>query len=288
MPTMAMALDKKRTISKDELSNSYGTINKKYDNRRPRSSQNNAPLFQQQNAPSQIEKGSFAYSMGIDAAQSGDLESAVRHWRLSSNEGNFFATWQLARVNLGDFNTQKNDQDAIKYLQLVVAQYDISSESRVRRQISADAMVELAIFYTLGSKPASLNANLPVALKLLNLASSSVGHSKANYLLGELYFNDKFIRPQKKRAVRHYTLAARKNYFSAQIKLGQIYYLHGKNLKARIRGLAWLLVARKNKTPELQNYADDIIARSEGKKLVPEQVKIAQNLADRLSRKWNF
>lgn len=287
MPTIGFALEKKRTISQDELSNSYGTINKKYDKaKRPAPQQG---IQQQLQIPRQIEKGSFAYSLGVDAARSGDINSAVKHWKLSSNEGNFFANWQLARYFLGEFKfSQKNDIEAIKFLQLVVAQYDISSESRARRQISADAMVELAIFYTNGSQSAKLKPRQKIALKLLKLASSSVGHSKANYLLGELYFNNKYISPQKKRAVRYFTLAARKNNFAAQIKLGQIYYQHGKNIKTKIRGLAWLMVARKNKPTELQSYTDSIISNPSGKKLGKKQTSIAERMAEQIYTKWKF
>ena len=284
VPTTGFSLEKNRTISKDELSNGYGTINKKYDKRRPpKPPRRQAPPLNQS-----FEKGSFAYSMGVDAANTGDLISAVKHWRLSSADGNFYANWQLARYYLGAFDTKKNDKQAINYLQSVVGQYDLSSESRVRRQISADAMVELAHFYTLGSEAAAFKQSIPVALKLLKLASSSVGHAKANYLLGEFYFFDEYIKPQKKRAVRYYTLAARKNHFAAQIKLGQIYYLHGRNFRAKIQGLAWLLVAGKNKPPELQQYADNIIAQSHGKKLNKKQQQTAKNIAERIYLKWNF
>lgn len=284
MPASGFAFDKTRTISQDELSNGYGTINKKYDKRRPaRPPRKRLPPLEQS-----FEKGSFAYSMGVDAAQSDDLVSAIRHWKLSSADGNFYADWQLARYYLGAFGGPKNDKDAIYYLQLVVVQYDLSSESRVRRQISADAMVELAIFFTSGSEAAAFKPSIAVALKLLKLASSSVGHAKANFLLGELYFTDEHIMPQKKRAVRYYTLAARKNYFAAQIKLGQIYYLQGRDFRTKIQGLAWLLVAGKNKPPELQKFANAIIAQSNGKELNEKQRQAANNIAERIYLKWNF
>lgn len=284
-PMTAFALDKNRTISQDELSNTYGTINKKYDNKRQvirPQRQPNQPQAQQ------IEKGSFAYSMGLDAANAGDLKSAVRHWKLSSNDGNFHAHWQLARYYLGVFKTPKDEKQAIQYLGLIVEQYDISSESKARRHISADAMVELALFYILGSEPAELKPDIALSLRLLKLASSSVGHSQANYLLGEIYFNDQFIKSQKKRAVRYYTLAARKNNFAAQIKLGQIYYLRGRNIKAKLRGLAWLIVAGKNKPPELVQYVNKIIAQPTGSKLSPKQIESADNIASRIAQKWNF
>lgn len=285
MPTMVFALDKNRTISIDELSNSYGTINKKYDNKKPLRPPRELPPRQLEQS---FEKGSFAYSLGIDAAKSGDLASAVKHWKLSSADGNFYANWQLARYHLGGFDNHRNDKQAIHFLQLVVGQYNLSSESRKRRQISADAMVELAAFYTQGSEAVEFKPNLNIALKLLKLASSSVGHAKANYLLGELYFNDKYIKPQKKRAVRYYTLSARKNYFAAQIKLGEIYYLQGRNSKTKIRGLAWLLVAGKNKPPELQKFADNVIAQNVGKKLNKAQLESAENLANRIYLRWKF
>ena len=285
LPTASFAFDKNRTITKDELSNSYGTINKKYDNTRTlKPSKTPLPRAFEQS----FEKGSFAYSMGVDAAKTGDLVSAVKHWKLSAADGNFHANWQLARYHLGMFNNQKNDEQAIHYLQLIVAQYDLSSESRVRRQISADAMVELASFYTMGNEATGFKRSIPVALKLLKLASSSVGHAKANFLLGELYFTDEYIKPQKKRAMRYYTLAARKNHFGAQIKLGQIYYLRGRNFRAKIQGLAWLLVAGKNKPPEMKNFADDIIAQSTRKPLNKKQQQTARNIAERIYLKWNF
>lgn len=194
MPTTGFAFDQNRTISKDELSNGYGTINKKYDNKRPpKPGKRQLPQLEQS-----FEKGSFAYSMGVDAAQSDDLVSAIKHWKLSSADGNFYANWQLARYYLGAFNGAKNDKEAINYLRLVVGQYDLSSESRVRRQISADAMVDLANFYTNGSEAAAFKPSIPIALKLLKLASSSVGHATANFLLGELYFTDEYIKSQKK------------------------------------------------------------------------------------------
>lgn len=284
MPTTGFAFDQNRTISKDELSNGYGTINKKYDKKRPKK----PPRRQLPPLEQSFEKGSFAYSMGVDAVKSGDLVSAIKHWKLSSTDGNFYANWQLARYYLGVFDGSKNDKDAIHYLQLVVGQYDLSSESRVRRQISADAMVELASFFTSGSEAVALKRSIPIALKLLKLASSSVGHAEANFLLGELYFTDEYIKPQKKRAVRYYTLAARKNHFAAQIKLGQIYYLRGRDFKTRIQGLAWLLVAGKNKPPELQKFANGIIAQSNGKKLNEKQQQAANNIAERIYLKWNF
>ncbi|MBL1422106.1 MAG: sel1 repeat family protein [Alphaproteobacteria bacterium] len=284
MPTTGFAFDKNRTISQDELSNGYGTINKKYDKKSsPKPPRRRLPPLEQS-----FEKGSFAYSMGVDAAQSDDLVSAIKHWKLSSADGNFYANWQLARYYLGTFDGQKNDKDAINYLQLVVAQYDLSSESRVRRQISADAMVELANFFTSGSEAADFKPRIAIALKLLKLASSSVGHAKANFLLGELYFTDEYIMPQKKRAVRYYTLAARKNHFAAQIKLGQIYYLQGRDFRTKIQGLAWLLVAGKNKLPELQEFANDIIAQSSGEQLNEKQTQAANNIAERIYLKWNF
>lgn len=284
MPTTGFAFDKNRTITKDELSNGYGTINKKYDQKRPlKPHTGQLPPLEQA-----FVKGSFAYSLGVDASQSGDLVSAVKHWKLSSTDGNFHANWQLARYYLGVFDDLKNDKDAIHYLQLVVGQYDLSSESRVRRQISADAMVELASFFTNGSETAAFKPSLPIALRLLKLASSSVGHAKANFLLGELYFTDEYIKPQKKRAVRYYTLAARKNHFAAQIKLGQIYYLHGRDFRTKIHGLAWLLVAGKNKPPELQKFANGIIAQSKGRKLNEKQQQAANNIAERIYLKWNF
>ena len=143
-------------------------------------------------------------------------------------------------------DNQKNDVKAIKFLRLVASQNGLNSESRTRKQISADAMVELADFYTLGSEPAKLKPQLQVALKLLKLAASAVGHATANYKLGQLYFTGDYLKPQKNRAIRYYIYSARKNNFLAQIKLGEIFYLRGRNAKDRREGLAWLLIAKKN------------------------------------------
>ncbi|MGL1920116.1 MAG: sel1 repeat family protein [Hyphomicrobiales bacterium] len=284
-PITAQAFDKNRTISQDELSNDYGTINKKYDKNRGKPPPRRP--IQRPNV-SQIEKGSFAYSLGIDAAKTGDLKSAIRHWKLSSNDGNFHAHWQLARYYLGIFKTPKDDIQAIKYLRLIVEQYNLSSESKIRTQISADAMVELSLFYIHGSDVAHLTPNIKLALRLLKLASSSVGHSQANFLLGEIYFNNDYIKSQKKRAVRYYTLAARKNNYGAQIKLGQIYYLQGRNIKAKLRGLAWLMLASKNKPPEMKQFANDIINQQQGFRLNNKQIKSAEKIANQIARKWNF
>lgn len=289
MSSNGLALDIKRIISTDELSTNYGTINKKYDKKIEIKKKAKTPKRKiARPIAKKIAKGSFAYSLGNDAAKSGDVVTAVKHWKLASKVGNFNANWQLARFYLGALNGQKNRKLAHKHLLMVVSQYDLSSESRVRRQISADAMVELADFYVSGSKDAGVKKNFANALKLLKLASASVGHSKANFLLGDLYFKGKFVPKQKKRAVRYFTLSARKNYYAAQIKLGEIYYLQGKNVKARIHGLAWLMVSKTKKSTEFQNYTNQIIAKQKGKKLNNKQIQLAENLARQLISKWKF
>lgn len=283
-PMTVFAFDKNRTISKDELSDSYGTLAKTYRNPAKPTPNNKSSLP----LTPHFEKGSFAYSLGVEAAKANDFKSAVNHWKLSSKDGNFYADWQLARYYLGQFDYKRNDVEAIKYLRLVISQYNLSRESKTRKQISADAMVELATFFTHGSVTANLTAKLPVALKLLKLAASSVGHSEANFLLGELYFTGKYLKPQKKRAIRYYTYSARKNNFSAQLKLGEIYYLHGSNIQAKRQGLAWLLVAKKDKSPQLQKLVDVIIAKAGKNKINPKQIQMAQNWADRFYLKWKF
>ncbi len=285
IPINAYAADKYNTISKDELTNRYGTVAKiKNVSKRSepylRSDKNRlSPHF---------EKGSFAYLMGNDSAKSGDYESALKHWKLSSIEGNFYADWKLAQLFLGKFSSQKDDIKAIKYLRLVISQYKLSSNSRTRLQITSDAMVELAIFYTNGSQQAKLQPNIPNVIKLLNIASSSVGHAQANYLLGEIYFNNKHVRPQKKRAIRYYTLAARKNNLESQLKLGQIYYLNGSNPKAQTQGLAWLLIAKKNSQPSITTIVDNIIASNIKLSSSKQLLVNAKQIAKRIALKWNF
>lgn len=285
MPMAAYAFDHKRTISKDELSDSYGTIAKSFQyeqTQKPTPKRSILPLTPH------FEKGSFAYSLGVEAARNNDYERAEKHWLLSSDDGNFYADWQLARYYLGAFNDQKNDVKALKFLRLVASQNGLNSESRTRKQISADAMVELANFYTVGSNTAKLKPHLQVALKLLKLAASAVGHPTANYRLGELYFTGDYLKPQKNRAIRYYIYSARKNNFLAQIKLGEIFYLHGRNSKDRREGLAWLLIAKKNKSPNLQGQVDQIIAKTGKSKLTSQQLTRAQNMADNFYLKWKF
>ncbi len=234
-----------------------------------------------------IQDGGFSYSMGNDAAKSLDFSTAIRHWGLSSRANNFYANWQLARYYLGWFNNQRDDVKAINFLRIIIEENKLNSETVSEREISADAMVELAVIYIHGSKIANITPDIKQAIRLLEYASLSVGHAKANYLLGEIFYSDKYKMKQKRRGLRYYKLSALKNYFLSQIKLGEIRYVNGRNKQEKKQGLAWLLVAQKNQPLEIQKKIDNIILHSKIGKPTDEQLLEAKALAEKIYAKLN-
>ncbi|NRA88393.1 MAG: sel1 repeat family protein [Rhizobiales bacterium] len=232
-----------------------------------------------------FEKGSFAYSMGNAAAKSMDFESAIKHWNLASKAGNFYADWQLARYYLGFLDNNYDSKKATKYLRLVVSKNKLNSNFSLNKRISANALVELAVFYRSGNKLAGIPKNVRQAIKLLKYAATSIGHPKANYLLGEILFNGENQKSQKKRAMQHYKLSAFKNYFLAQVKLGEIKYINGRNTREKLHGLAWLIVAKKDKPLVTQQKIDKLIRQGQQNAVNKKFMQAANNLARRISTK---
>ena len=145
---------------------------------------------------------------GLEAAQSGDFETALKEWKPLAESGHSSAQNNLGLMYYHGWGVSKDDEEAVQWWALAA------------EQGFPDAQHNLGLMYDDG---AGVPQDYKEAVKLYTPAAEQ-GFVLAQYNLALLYENGRGVPQDYKEAIRLYTLAAEQDFAMAQTELGSMYY----------------------------------------------------------------
>jgi hypothetical protein len=237
------------------------------------------------------KEGSAKFSSGKKIKS--DWKEALKWFRLSAEQGNKDAQWQLGSLySMGLRGITKNIKDAIKWFQLsaeqghVLAQYNLAriyydSEDIYQDKKQAikyfesaaennflESQLQLGFIYLNGDT--NIKQDYNIAMNWYKKAAEK-GSEEAQYTLGVMYENGQGVDVNIEEAIMWFKLSAEQNAEDAQFALGKIYFKQNEYINA----YKWLKIADINEH-ETAKAVLDLLTVSMSK----EQINKAENLAN--------
>jgi uncharacterized protein len=144
---------------------------------------------------------------GMDAYNRKDYKEAVRLFRLSAEQGNATAQYNLGVMYSNVHGVPKDYKEALRLFRLSA------------KQGNASAQYNWGVMYDKGQ---GVPQDYKEAVRLYRL-SAKQGDAKAQYNLGVMYSNGHGVPQDKKEAVRLYRLSAEQGNTDGQYNLGNMY-----------------------------------------------------------------
>lgn len=160
-------------------------------------------------------------------------------------DGQPTALWQLGLMYENGEGVTKDKVKAFGYFnQIAVEHADVAPRS-VDADIVAQSFVKVGEYYRDGLPEAGVQPNPVEYERRVQHAATYFGNADAQYLLGEMYTDDKALGDIPKLSYRWLTMAARKGQAQAQARLGDMVF-NGDGVAANPEeGLMWLTVASR-------------------------------------------
>nr|WP_274630643.1 tetratricopeptide repeat protein [Mesorhizobium shangrilense] len=188
------------------------------------------------------------FQRGFDAYKSGHKDEAVEAYRYAAENGQIGATWKLARMYAEGDGVKRNDYEAFKFFNEIVAQ-DVEPGSPEESYIS-DALVALGGYLKNGI-PGSVEPNPVAAQEFYMRAAANYRNAEAQYEMGKMFLKGEGgMKASVRQAGRWLQLAAAKGHAGAQATLGNLLFESGKV----VRGLAMMTAALERASPHDQPW----------------------------------
>ncbi|MGO8954248.1 MAG: tetratricopeptide repeat protein [Rhodomicrobium sp.] len=168
----------------------------------------------------------------------------------ASEKGDLAAKIEMGRRLAQGEGVKKNEAQAARYFQSVIAQAGEIAARDKRGPLVAVAFRYLAQFNRLGVPAANIASNPAYAFDLLHHAASYFGDPVAQFELAKLFMNGDGVTKSTRTAAQWLLSASRKGYAPAQATLGEMLWRGNGVRRAPGDGLGLLAIARRNATPD--------------------------------------
>ncbi|KZK97892.1 Sel1 repeat protein [Pseudovibrio sp. Ad5] len=182
---------------------------------------------------------------GARAYYSGEKDKALSPLRYAAENGQAMAAWKLGRMYAEGDGVPEDDLQAFQYFSQVVREYSSDGPKARSAPFVASALVELGRYFLTGIGDSPVKQNTHKAREVFTYAASYFGDADAQYNLGIMYLNDKLPDYDRRLAARWLKLAAVKGHVGAQAKFGELLYFTEELTTARMTGLKWMTLARR-------------------------------------------
>ena len=190
-----------------------------------------------------------AYRQGVSSIKSGQIGSAVPPLEYAATRGVLGAQLKLARLYAKGRGVPKDDAKAFHFYRHIADQYaDIPPSSPIARYVG-EAFCALGRYYVGGIATMPLQPDPHYAAGLFRHAGAYFGDAEAQYRLGRLYIVGSGVEKNQTIAANWLAMAARKQHAGAQAVLGEMLWRGEGVSQLQARGLALLMLANNNATP---------------------------------------
>ncbi|KZL17588.1 Sel1 repeat protein [Pseudovibrio axinellae] len=182
---------------------------------------------------------------GARAYYSGEKGKALSPLRYAAENGQAMAAWKLGRMYAEGDGVPEDDLQAFQYFSQVVREYSSDGPKARSAPFVASALVELGRYFLAGISDSPVKKNSHKAREVFTYAASYFGDADAQYNLGLMYLDKNVPDHDRRLAARWLKLAAVKGHVGAQAKFGELLYFTQELATARMTGLKWMTLARR-------------------------------------------
>ena len=196
------------------------------------------------------------FSFGFNAYKRGEKTEAVEALRYAADKGHPGARWKLGQMYAKGDGVPKNDFEAFKIFEEIIAAEQDDTSSSPNAAYVASSVTALGDYMRKGIPDSPISVDLSQARQLYFHAASVFGDPRAQFQLGRMLLNGEGGRPNPRQAARWLKLASEKGNVGAQALLGYLLF-DGEKIKLRaepVRGLAMLTAALKQAAPMDQEW----------------------------------
>jgi TPR repeat protein len=196
------------------------------------------------------------------------------------------ALWQLGLMYENGEGVQQDKVRAFGYFNKIAVEHADAAPKGVDSEIVAQSFVKVGEYYRDGLPEAGLKPNRTEYQRRVQHAATYFGNADAQYILGEMYTDDKALGDIPKLSYRWLTMAARKGQAQAQARLGDMVF-NGDGVAANPEeGLMWLTVAsRRVAGTSDEGWVGELLQNAMSV-ATPEQRKQGIDLADTLGPRF--
>lgn len=201
-------------------------------------------------------------------------------------EGQPAALWQLGLMYENGEGVQQDKVRAFGYFNKIAVEHADAAPKGVDSEIVAQSFVKVGEYYRDGLPEAGLKPDRSEYERRVQHAATYFGNADAQYILGEMYTDDKALGDIPKLSYRWLTMAARKGQAQAQARLGDMVF-NGDGVEANPEeGLMWLTVAsRRVAGTSDEGWVGELLQNAMSV-ATPEQRKQGIELADTLGPRF--
>lgn len=196
------------------------------------------------------------FNLGFNAYKRGEKTEAAEALRYAADKGHAGARWKLGRMYADGDGVPKNDYEAFKIFQDIVADDQEDTATSPNAAYVASSVTALADYVRTGIPDTPVRSDLPQARQLYFHAASIFGDAQAQYQLGRMLLSGEGGRANPRQAARWLNLAAEKGNAQAQALLGHLLF-DGEQIAINpepARGLALLTMALRKAPPADQEW----------------------------------
>lgn len=196
------------------------------------------------------------FNLGFNAYKRGEKIEAAEALRYAADKGHAGARWKLGRMYADGDGVPKNDYEAFKIFQDIIADDQDDTATSPNAAYVASSITALADYMRSGIPDTPVRIDLPQARQLYFHAASIFGDAQAQYQLGRMLLTGEGGRANPRQAARWLNLATEKGNIQAQALLGHLLF-DGEQIDIEpepARGLALLTIALRKATPTDQGW----------------------------------
>ncbi|KAB0681992.1 tetratricopeptide repeat protein [Aureimonas leprariae] len=185
------------------------------------------------------------FNLGFNAYKRGEKTEAAEALRYAAEKGHPGARWKLGRMYADGDGVPKDDYEAFKIFQDIVADDQDDTSTSPNAAYVASSVTALADYMRTGIPDTPVRIDLPQARQLYFHAASVFGSAQAQFQLGRMLLTGEGGRANPRQAARWLNLAAEKGNVQAQALLGHLLF-DGEQIAIDpepARGLALLTMA---------------------------------------------
>ncbi len=186
-----------------------------------------------------------ALKEGARAYYSGEKDKALSPLRYAAENGQAMAAWKLGRMYSQGDGVPEDDLRAFRYFSQVVREYSADGPEAHSAPFVASALVEIGRYFLTGISDTPVKQNPHKAHEVFTYAASYFGDADAQYNLGLMYLDNRLPDFDRRLAARWLKLAAVKGHVGAQAKFGELLFFTKEMTAARMTGLKWMTLARR-------------------------------------------
>ncbi|MDD7908854.1 MULTISPECIES: tetratricopeptide repeat protein [Pseudovibrio] len=195
-----------------------------------------------------------ALQMGAKAYFAGDKAAAIDPLHYAAEHGQPLAAWKLGQMYAVGDGVKEDDLRAFRYFSQVASSYSEDRRDSPSASLVADSIVALGSYYMTGIGDSPVKPNVAKARQLFTYAASYFGDADAQFNLGNLYLSPDTSLHDARQAARWLKLAAAKGHVGAQAKFGELIYTSGSMRNAKLVGLQWMTLARRQVTTSTDDW----------------------------------